>query len=220
MTRFSHRPASQRPARGLGARLWVKILFTLAAVLCSASTAWAAKPLPLSDIQAYLDTLTTLEARVLQFNADGSTASGTLYIRRPGRMRFEYDPPNKSLVIAGGGQVAIFDGKSNQAPTQYPLSKTPLRLILLNDTDLSADSNISKHYERDGTTHIVMRDAQRPEAGEIRLVFTQDPISLLGWVITDDLGNQTGVRLEAVKTSTSIPPSYFSIPLEKAKRSQ
>ncbi len=65
-----------------------------------------------------------------QTNADGSKSKGTLYIKRPGRARFEYDPPMKSLVLASAGSVAIFDEKSNEPPEQYPQRRTPLNLIL------------------------------------------------------------------------------------------
>ena len=69
----------------------------------------AAEKLPLKDISAYLNGLTTVEADFTQVNADGTISTGKIYIKRPGRVRFEYGPPDRSLVIAGGQNVAIFD---------------------------------------------------------------------------------------------------------------
>ena len=96
-----------------------------------------AEKVPLAEMSRYINGLTTAEADFRQVNADGSTATGRVYIRRPGRMRFEYAPPDRTLVLASAGQVAVFDGKSNQPPEQYPLTKTPLNLILAAKVDLS-----------------------------------------------------------------------------------
>ena len=83
----------------------------------------------------------------MQTNADGSRSTGKLYIKRPGRARFEYDPPMKSLVMAGSGQVAIFDEKSNQPPEQYPLRRTPLNLILADNVNLGQAKMVIGHAE-------------------------------------------------------------------------
>ena len=64
----------------------------------------------LDEISRYFNSFTTAEGEFTQVNPDGTLATGRIYIRRPGRVRFEYDPPQESLVMAGGGQVAVFDG--------------------------------------------------------------------------------------------------------------
>jgi len=63
-------------------------------------------------------------------------STGQIYIKRPGRIRFEYNAPDNSLMIAGGGQVAIFDPRSNTRPDRYPLNQTPLSIILERNVDL------------------------------------------------------------------------------------
>ena len=98
----------------------------------------AAERIPLSALSGYLNSLTTVEAAFTQINPDGSIATGTLRINRPGRIRFEYAPPDKTVVLSDGQQVAIFDGKSNQPPDQYPLRRTPLNLILACRPDVLA----------------------------------------------------------------------------------
>ncbi|MEM9197924.1 MAG: outer membrane lipoprotein carrier protein LolA, partial [Pseudomonadota bacterium] len=105
------------------------MIFRTLAITCLA--VWpvigaAAEQLKLADISDYLNTITTLKAPFEQINDDGSVSTGTLYIRRPGRMRFEYNPPEQALVIAAASAVVIFDDKSNQAPETYPLRRTPL----------------------------------------------------------------------------------------------
>ena len=177
-----------------------------------------AEPIPLAKLSDYLNGLTTAEAEFTQVNSDGSISTGTLYIKRPGRVRFEYAPPDRSLVMAGGGQVAIFDAKSNQPPEQYPLKRTPLNLILARDVDLSKADMVVGHYEAQDTTRVVAQDPENPEYGTIELVFTDNPVALRQWVITDDMGNTTDVILDRMTTGGELPPSLFSITLEQQRR--
>lgn len=177
-----------------------------------------AEPVPLAQLSAYLNALTTAEAEFTQISADGSISTGKLFIKRPGRVRFEYAPPDQSLVMAGGGQVAIFDAKSNQPPEQYPLKRTPLNLILARDVDLTNAKMVVGHYEVQDTTRVVAQDPENPEYGTIELVFTNDPVALSSWVITDDMGNKTDVILDRMILGGDLPPSLFNITLEQQKR--
>lgn len=177
-----------------------------------------AEIVPLSELSAYLNRLSTVEADFTQVNSDGSRTSGKLFIKRPGRVRFEYAPPDRSLVMAGGGQVAIFDAKSNQPPEQYPLRRTPLNLILERNVNLGAAKMVVGHYEADNTTRVVAQDPEHPEYGTIELVFLNDPITLAQWIITDDLGNRTTVVLDRMVLGGDIPASLFNISLETDKR--
>jgi outer membrane lipoprotein-sorting protein len=177
-----------------------------------------ADKIPLKDLSAYLNSLTTAEADFTQVNADGSIATGKLYIKRPGRARFEYAPPDKSLVLAGGGQVAIFDAKSNQPPEQYPLKRTPLNLILDDNINLGRAKMVVGHAEDGTSTRVKAQDPDNPEYGSIELVFTANPTELRQWVITDDVGNQTTVILGDMQKGGSFPPSLFSITNEVDKR--
>jgi outer membrane lipoprotein-sorting protein len=147
-----------------------------------------AEKIPLGTISDYLNGLTTVESDFTQINSDGSISTGKIYIKRPGRVRFEYAPPDRSLVIAGGQQVAIFDAKSNQPPEQYPLKRTPLNLILAENIDLARAKMVVGHTEDGTSTRVRAQDPEHPEYGTIELVFTANPVELRQWVITDDLG--------------------------------
>jgi hypothetical protein len=89
----------------------------------------AADIVPLSELSSYLNGIDAAQSTFTQINADGTVTTGEFYIQRPGRARFEYDDDDL-LVIAGGGQLAIFDGRGNTMAEQYPLSQTPLSIIL------------------------------------------------------------------------------------------
>jgi outer membrane lipoprotein-sorting protein len=177
-----------------------------------------AEKLSLATLSGYLNGLTTVEADFTQVNADGSVSTGKIYIQRPGRVRFEYGPPDRSLVLASAGQVAIFDGKSNQPPEQYPLKRTPLNLILAENIDLGRAKMVVGHREDGTSTRVVAQDPENPEYGTIELVFTADPVELRQWVITDDLGQQTTVILGEMKKGGSFGASLFSITREIERR--
>lgn len=197
----------------------LRALFAPLALIALAFPAMAEK-IPLNDISAYLNRLTTAETEFTQVNADGSIATGKLFIKRPGRVRFEYAPPDRSLVLASGGQVAIFDAKSNQPPEQYPLKRTPLNLILDEKVDLGRAKMVVGHQEVEATTHVMAQDPEHPEYGTIELVFTAAPTTLRQWIITDDLGQQTTVILGTLAEGADFKPSLFSITDEVNRRAK
>ncbi len=192
-------------------------LFAPLALLALTRPALADK-LSLASLSSYLNGLTTVESDFTQVNGDGTVSTGRIFIQRPGRVRFEYAPPDKALVLASGGQVAIFDGKSNQPPEQYPLSKTPLNLILGANVDLTRAKMVVSHVADGTSTRVKAQDPGHPEYGTIELVFTEGPVELRQWVITDDLGQQTTVILGAMTKGNSYQPSPFSITREIERR--
>ncbi|MBF9061076.1 outer membrane lipoprotein carrier protein LolA [Rhodobacterales bacterium HKCCSP123] len=187
------------------------------ALLVALAAPALADRVPLSQLSRYLEGITTAEGTFTQINSDGTISTGDIYIQRPGRIRFEYDAEDL-LVMAGGGQVAIFDGRSNSRGEQYPLAETPLNLILSRDVDLARSGMVIGH-EFDGTaTRVLAQDPDRPEVGTIELVFTGDPVELRQWIITDSTGAQTTVVLGNLREGGQIPSRLFSIPLEIRSR--
>jgi outer membrane lipoprotein-sorting protein len=190
----------------------------LAAALTLLALPAQAEKLPLSTLSAYLNAISTAETEFTQINSDQTISQGKIFIQRPGRVRFEYAPPDDSLVLASAGNVAIFDGKSNAPPEQYPLSRTPLNLILAADIDLSRARMVTAHTADDTTTRVIAQDPDNPEYGTIELVFSADPVALRQWVITDDSGQETTVILGELQAGGSFPPSLFSITQEAQRR--
>lgn len=189
-----------------------------AAASLAATPAFADK-LSLNAISGYLNRIQTASADFTQVNDDGSLSTGKLYIKRPGRMRFDYNPPEKLLVMAGGGQVGIFDGRSNlKKAERYPLKRTPLNLILERNVDL-ARRNMVVGHDFDGTATIVTaQDPQHPEYGTIQLKFTANPIELRQWVIRDGQGATTTVILGQMALGADLPASLFNIVTEEQRR--
>ncbi len=194
-----------------------RVLAAPLAALALALPAQAEK-LPLAELSRYLNGLTTAEAEFTQINADGTIATGVIRISRPGKVRFEYAPPDRSLVMADGQQVAIFDPKSNQPPEQYPLRRTPLSLILAPKVDLGSAKMVVAHREDGPATRVTAQDPEHPEYGRIDLVFTANPTELRQWVITDDSGSQTTMILGDMRKGVQLSSNQFDIPTEALKR--
>lgn len=194
-----------------------QIAFALALTLC-APAAWAAEQLSLNEISGYLNAMTTAKTSFTQINDDGSLSTGKLYIHRPGRMRFEYDPPDSGTVVAGAGSVAIFDSKSNQPPETYPLKRTPLSVILARRVDLNR-ANMVVGHGFDGTTTVVnTQDPENPDYGNLELMFTGEPVELRKWVVHDNAGGKTTVILGALETGMRLPTKLFSTSVNDQSR--
>ncbi len=188
----------------------------LVLALATAFPALADK-IPLNEISRYLNGLKTAQAEFTQVNGDGSISTGTVFIHRPNRVRFEYKG-DRTLVLASAGQVAVFDGKSRSGPQQYPLSKTPLSLILAPNINLDQARMVTGYSEKKNTTVVTAQDPQHPEYGSIQMVFSANPTQLRQWVVTDEAGTRTTVILGEMKTGVSFPPSKFAIESEVARR--
>lgn len=173
-----------------------------------------AQQLSLNTLSNYLNQLTSAEAAFTQINGDGTISTGTLYMRRPGKMRFEYNPPEQALVMANNGAVVVFDRKLGGDPESYPLNRTPLGLILARNVDLSRANMVVAHGYDGTATTVTAQDPENPEYGSIQLKFTDNPVELRQWIITDDGGGQTTVVLGALERK-QLASSLFNIERER-----
>jgi outer membrane lipoprotein-sorting protein len=195
--------------------------FLTASAAALAATSASASELSLNDISRYLNDITLAQSDFTQVNDNGTLSTGTFFIRRPGRMRFEYNPPEKLLVMAGAGQVGIFDGKSNIPKAErYPLRRTPLNLILERNVNL-ARRNMVVGHDFDGTATVVTaQDPEHPEYGTLQLKFTANPVELRQWIVTDGQGTTTTVILGQLTKVASFPATLFSISHEEDQRAK
>ncbi|MEM9788753.1 MAG: outer membrane lipoprotein carrier protein LolA, partial [Pseudomonadota bacterium] len=138
-----------------------RILYiALSIALALYAGAASAQQLSLAQISQYLNQLQTAQGGFTQINQDGTLSTGQIFIKRPGRIRFEYNPPNDALVLAGGGQLAVFDPRSNVGPDRFPLNQTPLGIILEENVDLTRARMVT-NTPSDGTTKTIT--AQDPD---------------------------------------------------------
>ena len=192
----------------------LRFLAFLAALTWMWALPAAAQQLSLNALSNYLNQLTSAEATFTQINGDGTISTGTLYMRRPGKMRFEYNPPEQALVMANNGAVFVFDRKLGGDPETYPLDRTPLSLILARNVDLSRANMVVAHGYDGTATTVTAQDPENPEYGSIQLKFTDSPVELRQWIITDDGGGQTTVILGALERK-QLANSLFNVERER-----
>ena len=186
-------------------------LILAAAAAVSLAVPASAEKLSLNAISKYLNGLQTAKGAFTQINDDGTISTGTIYIARPGKIRFEYNPPESTLVLASAGAVAIFDPKTNQGPETYPLAKTPLSIILAKNVDLSRARMVVGHSYDGTATTVTAQDPDHPEYGNIQLKFTNGPVELRQWIVNDDSGSSTTVVLGEMTKGGSFPYRLFDI---------
>jgi outer membrane lipoprotein-sorting protein len=164
----------------------------------------------LARLSNYLNATTTLQGSFVQVDPEAVVSTGAFAMRRPGRMRFEYEPPNPAVVIADGFWVGVIDRRDG-AVDRYPLSETPLNLLLKENVDLRREGAVRKVERAENQIAVTAVDPARPEQGSITMVFTENPLELRQWVVTDAQGRQTTVALRDMRTNVTIPPAQFVI---------
>ena len=164
----------------------------------------------LDRVNASINQISTLEGRFLQIAPNGSLNEGAFYMRRPGRLRFEYDDPNPNLIVADGTWV-ILENRDLKTVDRYPLRATPLKLLLKKNVNLAKDARIVGVEERGDTLLITVRDDKDDAQGELTLIFSDPDLTLIQWVITDAQGLQTTISLRDVKQGTKISPALFVV---------
>lgn len=162
----------------------------------------------IARIEAYLNGLRSLKARFLQMAANGGTARGTVWLQRPGRMRFEYDPPTPLLLVAGHGMFTFHDSALRQTST-VPLSRTPLGILLREQTQLAGDVTVSGVSRYSGGLEVSVIRTASPAEGALHLVFADNPLALRQWRVMDAQRQETRVSLSEVQLGGSFDPKLF-----------
>jgi outer membrane lipoprotein-sorting protein len=164
-----------------------------------------------TKVSNYLSSLQTLVGNFVQVASDGSKTKGDFYIQKPGKLRFEYEPPSPIAVIADGSSLAVRDKK---LATQdiYPLSQTPLRFLLSDRIDLLKDTNVVSVTSDDLFISVTIEEKQ-VMVGTSRLMLmigTKDG-QLKQWTVTDPQGYDTTVAVYNLDTSRKVDPGLFKI---------
>ncbi len=199
----------------------IRALFLAALVAASglgaaAPVAVAAEPVALSPDQSaavrravrYLNDISTLKARFIQISSNGAYAEGDVIIQRPGKMRFEYDPPHPVLIIANGLSLLFYDRELKQA-SFLPLWETPLWFLIRKEVTLSEGIVVSAVEQSPGALRITITDKDLSETGSVTLVFSDRPLALKKWEITDAQGILTQVSLINARYGIEVDPLAF-----------
>ena len=156
----------------------------------------------------YLQGLTQIKGRFVQFDARGRQTQGDFYLKRPGKVRFAYDAPASMLLVSDGGSVSVWDSKLKTFES-YPLRMTPLGIFLAKEIRLDRGVVVTgvRRYA-DGFT-IIAQDGKKEADGEIALTFADNPVSLREWVVTDAQRQKTRVMLSGLTPAPGLDPKLF-----------
>ena len=182
--------------------------------LCPSSCAKIPKTIPLSqediaDIiraQNLLNKTKTMKASFIQLSSNGEYAEGQLFLERPGKLRLTYKSPNPLMVVADGTYISYIDRELDEATT-IMLSMTKAELLLRNSISFfSKDLTISSFKRAPGSLKIAIFKTNEPLEGNIKLIFSDSPLELRKWVVTDAHG---------ITTTISLTDSSVNIPIDK-----
>jgi len=163
----------------------------------------------LQRVEAYFNAMTTLRARFLQIAQNGAAAEGTAMIWRPNRMRFEYDPPEPTLLIAADGQFFHWDRELRQ-PTVVAVNSTPLGVLLRNPLSLSGDVTVPVMERVGGLLRVSIFRTAAPGEGRITLIMEENPMQLRQWEVLDAQNRLTRVTLTQIETGVRLDPFLFA----------
>lgn len=166
-------------------------------------------------VSAYLSNVQTLSGNFIQIGPDGGRTEGAFYILKPGKVRFEYNPPSPIDVIADGSSVVVRDRK---LATQdlYPLSQTPLRYLLADKIDLERDTNLISVSVDDVFVTLVIEEKQAlTGTHRLMMMFGAKDFQLRQWTITDPQGYDTTVAVYNLDQKSKPDPALFKINYER-----
>lgn len=162
----------------------------------------------LTRVSAYLNSIRSLKGGFIQIDPNGALEHGEFYLSKPGRMRFQYQPPNPLLIVSDGDTVAVKNAKLNTVD-RYPLTDTPLDLILGDKIDLNSNLAITGMAEDQSAIVIHARSQSSHAQGDISIAFAKEPLELRQWTVVDAQGLSTTVALKDVETGVALPENLF-----------
>jgi outer membrane lipoprotein-sorting protein len=163
-------------------------------------------------VSAYLNSIHSMRGNFLQIDPNGTSEQGNFYIVKPGKMRFEYQPPNPTLVVSDGKTVAVFNKQLNTVDT-YPLYATPLNLLLSENVKLQNNQTVMGVTRQTGEIIVYAKAGatKQGSGGNITITFADSPLEIRQWTIVDEQGLSTTVSLRNVQTGVDLPEQIFSI---------
>jgi outer membrane lipoprotein-sorting protein len=160
-------------------------------------------------VSTYLTSVQVLTGNFVQVGPDGRRSTGHMFLQKPGKVRFEYDPPSTIEIIADGSQVMVGDRRL-ESHDYYPLSQTPLRFLLADKIDLLQDTNVVGVTADDTYVGITIEEKQvLVGTSRLLMMFDSKNFKLKQWTITDVQGFDTTIAVSNLDTSKAPDPNLF-----------
>mgnify|MGYP001100207812 CR=1 FL=1 len=182
--------------------------FILFSILGWSSIAHATVNNDITKVEKYLNALKTARAKFVQIDPDGGRITGTFFLNRPGRLRFEYDPPVNDFVVADGTLIYFYDA-AVQEQSHAPIGQTLADFILRPDLTLGGDIQVTEIKRAAGLLQLTLVQKADPTAGSLRLGFTENPLQLRKWRVVDPQGAITEITLADLETGIPLKDSLF-----------
>lgn len=162
-------------------------------------------------VNDYFNELENLQGSFVQTTSDNKRMRGKFFMKRPGRLRFEYAPPSRQLIISDGHQISIQDLDIN-TDDRVMVDQTPFRVLLKKDVDLLRDARILEVQEADDLLIVALQDKSKDASGKVRLFLSLSPtVELKEWVTTDAQGLDTRLEVSALDRAKAIDAGLFKI---------
>ena len=162
----------------------------------------------LQRIAAYLNDIGTMTANFQQIAGNGAVSTGRLWVSRPGRMRFAYNPPDPIDLLADATSVYYFDKQLDQV-SKYDLRQTPAWFFLRNPISFGGDVAVAQFQEVGNVVRVTVIETAQPDSGSLTLVFTENPLTLRQWIVVDQEGKTTTVSLSDLRFGMALDPRLF-----------
>lgn len=165
----------------------------------------------ITKVSTYFNKLENLRGTFVQTTSDNKRMRGRFYVKKPGRLRFEYNLPSRQLIVSDGKMLAIQDLDMN-TDDRVALDQTPFRLLLRKDVDLLRDATILEVQEAADLIILAMQDKSPDAPGTIRLFMTKGAeLELKEWVTTDSQGTDTRVELANLNRPEDLDSELFRV---------
>jgi len=167
------------------------------------------------EISTYFNSIGSMKGEFTQIGPRGRVSNGVFYIVKPGRMRFEYADPNPFLVVSDGSWVFV-KNRTKERVDHYPLTATPLRLILDKKVNFFKETKIQSVDQTSELTTITLKDTSSFASGSLVLVFDKAAQNLQQWVVVDERGRRTTVSISNIEKDIKADPKLFKVKLPKS----
>jgi outer membrane lipoprotein-sorting protein len=168
------------------------------------------------EVGKYINGFRSLQGEFTQVSPKGTVSKGVFYLSKPGKMRFEYSPPNPFIIVSDGTWVTIKNRAKDRAD-QYPLSQTPLRLVLDDDVNIYQEADILDVQSAEGLVTVTLEDKKKMVPGHLILTFDEKHNALQQWIVVDGQGRKTTVALENVVAGVEADPKLFIIKVNRSR---
>lgn len=162
----------------------------------------------ISRVEDLLNGIKTLQAHFTQLSDNGGTAEGVFYLQRPGRLRFEYEPPTPILIVGTGKTIVFYDSRLGQV-TYVPIKSTPLAFLVDETISFTGDTEVVRVDREPGALALTLADAKGRRDGTITLIFSDSPLRLRMWRVTDSRGKVTTIALSRTRMNLTLDTELF-----------